>query len=50
MFNAASMLSKARDNPIYGVIKNRRGYYRNVYLQSDHWKQLREKKLRSSVE
>lgn len=40
------MLSKARANPVYHQIEGRsRHYYRNVYLYSDHWKELRAKKL-----
>jgi hypothetical protein len=35
-----------RANPIYGFIGNRnKSYYRNVYLQSEHWKNLRKEKL-----
>jgi ribosomal protein L44E len=40
------MLSKARANPVYNQIGSRsRYYYRNVYLESDHWKNLRREKL-----
>lgn len=48
MYSATSMLSKARSNPVYGEIRdnsNRRNYYRNVYLKSEHWKNLRKEKL-----
>lgn len=46
MYSATSMLSKIKDNPIYGIIGNRnKNYYRNVYLQSEHWKNLRKEKL-----
>ena len=37
------MLAKARGNVI--LSDNDRDYYRNVYLQSDHWKSVREEKL-----
>jgi hypothetical protein len=49
MYTAASMLAKARSNQIYGKIHdNDRRYYRNVYLNSEHWKNLRAEKLQIS--
>lgn len=43
MYSATTMLAKARGNII--LPDNKRLYYRNVYLQSDHWKSLRKEKL-----
>lgn len=43
MYTATSMLAKARSNNY--LPENRRLYYRNVYLKSDHWKSIREDKL-----
>jgi len=48
MYSATNMLSKARSNPVYGEIQdksNRRNYYRNAYLKSEHWINLRKEKL-----
>ena len=46
MYTATSMLSKARNNAIYGKIHdNNKQYYRNVYLRSEHWQNLRQEKL-----
>ena len=46
MYTPSNMLSKSKDNQIYGKISdNSRQYYRNVYLQSEHWKNLRKEKL-----
>lgn len=46
MYTATSMLGKARSNAIYGPIRDKtKGYYRNVYLNSEHWKNLRREKL-----
>jgi hypothetical protein len=46
MYSASHMLSKVRTNPVYNKIgEKNRNYYRNIYLQSDHWKNLRKEKL-----
>ena len=49
MYTATSMLAKSRGNAIYGTIQNSgRNYYRNIYLNSEHWKNLRREKLEKS--
>ena len=49
MYSASSMLAKARDGNVYYPYKrNAKAYYRNVYLNSDHWKNLRKEKLAQS--
>ena len=46
MYSATHMLAKAKSNPIYGKIRDKNNrYYRNIYLQSEHWKNLRKEKL-----
>lgn len=45
MFNATTMLSKARSNSFIASNQEQRSFYRNVYLKSDHWKSLRDEKL-----
>lgn len=48
MFSATNTLVRARN---HGFRKpNSNHYYREVYLKSDHWKFLREEKLRISPE
>ena len=46
MYTPSKMLSNAKNNQIFGKISdNPKQYYRNVYLQSEHWKNLRKEKL-----
>lgn len=44
MYSASSMLGKARDGNVI-LPDNQKRYYREIYLQSDHWKNLRKEKL-----
>lgn len=50
MYSATNMLAKARGNNFTSGEDREvyRFYYRNIYLKSDHWKFLREEKLRIS--
>ena len=46
MYTPSSILAKSKNNQIYGKVSNNsKNYYRNVYLQSDHWRNLRKEKL-----
>jgi hypothetical protein len=46
MYTASTMLAKASHNSF--IRKKNSNFYRNVYLNSDHWKLLREEKLATS--
>lgn len=45
MYTATSMLGKARSNAIYGPITDNRKQRYRIYLNSEHWKNLRQEKL-----
>lgn len=45
MYNASNILRKAQNRfPIRGKHRDRQ-YYRKIYLQSDHWKELKLQKM-----
>jgi 5-methylcytosine-specific restriction endonuclease McrA len=46
MYTATSMLAKARTS--YAPNPHNRTFYREIYLKSDHWKFLREEKLKQN--
>jgi 5-methylcytosine-specific restriction endonuclease McrA len=43
MYSSSNILSNANEN--FYIQKKNKYFYRNVYLHSDHWKNLRKEKL-----